>query len=72
MERYLNIIRNLTTRVKEVGSENYPLISFGNLVLKVSEELVSTLVEKTDTYMFTNIPLQTIGTEPDYNHHYFK
>lgn len=66
MERYLNIIRNLTTHVKEAVSDKSDLISFGNGVLEVSEKLASTLVEKTDTYMFTNISLQTIGTEPVY------
>lgn len=63
VERYLKIIRNLTTHVKDVVYDQNDLISIGNYVLNGTQKLASTLVNKTDAH---NISLQTLGTELAY------
>ncbi|XP_017313077.1 adhesion G-protein coupled receptor G2 isoform X1 [Ictalurus punctatus] len=56
VERYLNTIMNLTAGVMNKYEQN----SYGNVLMDVTEKLVSALVKKTDNYDSTNITLHNL------------
>ncbi|XP_058236035.1 uncharacterized protein LOC131346566 [Hemibagrus wyckioides] len=67
VERYLKIIRNLTTLVKDVVYERNDLISFGNYVLNCTQKLASILVKKIDAHSISlqTLEIQTLAVGPN-------
>ncbi|XP_058236595.1 adhesion G protein-coupled receptor E3-like isoform X2 [Hemibagrus wyckioides] len=60
VKNYLNIIMNLSARMTDDVSENNYLASYGDVVLNVTEQLVSRLVTKRDPSININLSLQDL------------
>ncbi|XP_060755209.1 adhesion G protein-coupled receptor E3-like isoform X4 [Neoarius graeffei] len=63
VESHLNKMMEVTTLVKGKTTDRNILLSYGNCVLEVTENLVSTLVRKTDPIRSINISLQTLEVQ---------
>ncbi|XP_060755199.1 adhesion G protein-coupled receptor E3-like isoform X7 [Neoarius graeffei] len=63
VESHLNKIMVLITLLKDFITDRNILLSYGNCVLEVTENLVSMLVRKTDPIKSINISLQTLEVQ---------
>ncbi|KAK3511080.1 hypothetical protein QTP70_030147 [Hemibagrus guttatus] len=63
VKNYLNIIMNLSTRMTDDVSDNNYLASYGDVVLNVTEQLVSRLVRKRDPSINLNLSLQDLAVQ---------
>ncbi|KAF4075476.1 hypothetical protein AMELA_G00234860 [Ameiurus melas] len=63
VKNYLSIMMNLTTRVVVNFPDQKYLISYGDYLLNITAQLVSTLVRKGDTYSNISLSLQNVDVQ---------